>query len=201
MENLMLFEKWDASEVTVSDLGLRHYIKIEPTVIPNTFGKKASKRFGKEETHVVERLANKIMVTGHLKDSRVHKRVSGRDSGKKQTTYKLIKNAFEIIEKKTKQNPLKVLIMALENAAPREETTRIRQGGIIAHRAVDVAPARRLDIALSFISHGAGQRAFNKKQSFSAALAEEIISAMNYDTKTYSIAKREELERVAQSAR
>jgi ribosomal protein S7 len=34
-----------------------------------------------------------------------------------------------------------------------------------------------------------------------AAIAEELISAMNYDTKAYSISKREELERVAQSAR
>ncbi|MFH1450762.1 MAG: 30S ribosomal protein S7, partial [archaeon] len=184
-----------------ADLGLRKYIKITPTVIPNTFGKKASKRFGKEESHLVERLANKIMVSGHLKDSRIHKRISGRDTGKKQTTYRLIKAALEIVERKTNQNPIQVLIKAVENAAPREETTRIRQGGIIVHRAVDVAPARRLDIALSLISHGAGQRAFNKKQSFSAALAEELMSAMKYETKTYSIAKREELERVAQSAR
>jgi small subunit ribosomal protein S7 len=98
-------------------------------------------------------------------------------------------------------NPVQALVKAIENAAPREETTRIRQGGIIAHRAVDVSPARRADISLSFITHGAAQRAFNKKQPMAAALAEEILSAMNYDTKTYSISKREELERVAQSAR
>jgi len=201
MHKLLLFDNWDTSEVVVADLGLRSYLRIDPSIVPNTFGRNANKRFGKEETNLVERLANKIMVTGHLKDSRVHKRISGRDSGKKQTTYKLIKKTFEIIEKKTKQNPIQVLVRAIENAAPREETTRIRQGGIIVHRAVDVAPARRLDIALSLVSHGAGQRAFNKKQSFSAALAEETISAMNYDVKTYSISKKEELERVAQSAR
>ena len=201
MESLLLFEKWDSSGVVVADMGLQRYLKISPSIIPNTFGKKANKRFGKEESHVVERLANKIMVSGHLKDSRVHKRISGRDTGKKQTTYRLIKKAFEIIEKKTKQNPIDVLVKGITNAAPREETTRIRQGGIIVHRAVDVAPARRLDVALSLISHGAAQRAFNKKQSFSAALADELTSAMKYDVKTYSISKREELERVAQSAR
>lgn len=201
MENLLLFGKWDMTGVSVTDISLKKYINIRPTVVPNTFGKKANKRFGKMEMHIVERLADKLTVTGHLKDSRVHKRISGRDTGKKQRVFRIVKEAFELIEKKTKQNPVQMLVKAVENTAPREETTKIRQGGIIVHRAVDVAPSRRLDLSLSFITHGAGQRSFNKKQSVAMALSEEIISAVNNDNKTYSIAKSSELERVAQSAR
>lgn len=201
MEKMLLFGKWDSTEAKVTDRGLMGHINLDPIVVPNTFGKKTSRKFGKEEAHIVERLANKMMVTGHLKDSRVHKRVSGRDTGKKQTVLNIIKEAFEIVATKTKKNPVQILVTAIENSAPREETTRIRQGGIIAHKAVDVSPDRRINSALSFISHGAGQRAFNRKMSMVTALSEELISAMNYDTKAYSIAKKEEIERVAQSAR
>ena len=189
----------ETKEIFVKDAGLRNYINLQSP--PNSFSKYANKRFGKSKYNVVERLAKKLMVTGHIKDTRVHKRVSGRDTGKKQRTLRATQEALEIIEKKTKKNPMQVLVEAIENAAPCEETTRIRQGGIIVHKSVDVAPQRRVDLALSFIAHGTGQRAFNKKATLSKALADELMAAAGYDMKTYSIAKREELERVAESAR
>jgi small subunit ribosomal protein S7 len=199
--DIKVFGKWDSSGVVVSDLGLKGYMNLENRLMPVSFGRTANKRFGKMKKHVVERLVDKLAVTGHLKDSRTHKRVSGRDSGKKQRIAATVEDALGIIEKRTKQNPFQILVKAIENCAPREETTRIRQGGIIAHKSVDVAPQRRLDLALRFISHGAGQRAFKKRQSLEAALAEEIIAASNNDMKIYSISKKEELERVAASAR
>ncbi|MFH1424819.1 MAG: 30S ribosomal protein S7 [archaeon] len=199
--DVKLFNKWDCASVIIKDVGLRSYINLPNKALPYSFGLGATRKFGKSKIHLVERLVNNLMVTGHIKDTRVHKRISGRDSGKKQRTYKSIESAFDLIEKRTKQNPVQVLVQAIENAAPREETTRIRQGGIIVHKAVDVAPARRLDIALKFVTHGAAQRSFSKKATLESALAEEIIAASNYDNKCYSIGKRDELERVAQSAR
>ncbi len=198
--NSMFLGRWDIRNITVKDLGLQRYTVLENPKI-TSFSMYASKRFGKAKYNVIERLANKLMVTGHLKDSRVHKRVSGRDTGKKQRAISAVLKAFEKVEKRTKKNPIQVLIEAIENAAPREETTRIRHGGIIVHKAVDVSPQRRVDLALSFIAHGAGQRAFKKKTSISSALAEELISASNGDQKAYSISKKSELERVASSAR
>ena len=196
------FDKYSSEGVVVSDLGLRGYINLESRgIVPFSLGRAAGKRFGKKRKNVVERLADKLMVTGHLKDGKAHKRISGRDSGKKQKVMLTMNRSLEIVERKTKQNPYQVLVRAVENAAPREETTRIRQGGIIAHKSVDVAPQRRLDLALRFISHGAGQRAFKKKTTLESGLAEEIIAAANYDVKTYSVGKREELERIAASAR
>lgn len=196
-----IFDTWDTNSVVINDPGLRNYISFVPRTIPYTFGRFSTKKFGKANMNVVERIANKLMVTGHIKDSRIHKRVSGRDSGKKQSRLKIVKHALMIIEQKTKKNPLQVLVRAIENTSPREETTRIRQGGIIVHKSVDSSPARRVDVATRFITHGAGMRCFNKKASLENALADEIIAAANHDTKCYSVAKKEEIERVAASAR
>lgn len=194
------FDRWDTKNISIRDPGLQRYMNfVNPKV--TSFSMYATKRFGKTKYNIVERLANKLMVTGHIKDSRVHKRVSGRDTGKKQRVIKIVIKAFEEIERKTKKNPIQVLVEAIENAAPREETTRIRHGGIIVHKAIDVSPQRRVDLALSYIAHGAGQRAFKKKTPIAKALAEELMSASNADQKTYSISKKSEVERIAASAR
>lgn len=199
--NAKLFNKWDCESVVVQDMGIKGIMRLDNRAYPCTFGLQAGRKYGKANTHIIERVANDLMVTGHIKDTRVHKRISSRDTGKKQRVMGDIEDGLAIIEKKTNKNPVQVLVQAVENAAPREETTRIRQGGIIVHKSVDVSPARRLDLALKFLTHGAGQRCFNKRMSLGAALAEEVIAASNYDNKTYSVGKKEELERVAQSAR
>ena len=200
MEAFKLFNKWDM-QVEYRDAGLKDYINLKPTLNLSSGGRHVKTQFWKAKCNLIERLMNRMMVTGHLKEGRVHKRISGRDTGKKTTEYKLVKKALEMIEEKTKQNPLQVLVQAIENAAPKEETTSFRQGGIIARKPVDVSPQRRLDLSLRLISHGAAQRAFKVKKSVSETLADEIIAASKYDVKTYSISKREETERVASGSR
>ncbi len=199
--NVKIFDKWDPRGIAVEDPGLKDYINLQPRAIPHSFARWSTKQFGKRHYNVIERIANDLMVTGHVKDSRVHKKTSGRDTGKKQTALRMVRKSLDVIEKKTKQNPIQVLVKALTNTSPREETTRIRQGGIIVHKSVDVSPQRRLDSALKFITHGAAQRCFKRRYTLPAALADEIIAASNYDTKAYSVSKKEETERVAQSAR
>ena len=110
-------------------------------------------------------------------------------------------DAFEIIAAKTKKNPVQVLVEALENAAPREEITRLQFGGISVPKAVDVAPSRRLDIALRNISKGTVQASFKNKKPVEECLADELILASKGDMNSFSVAKKEELERVASSAR
>ena len=46
----------------------------------------------------------------------------------------------------TKLNPVQVFVNAIENAAPREEVTRLKYGGIAVPKAVDVSPSRRVDV-------------------------------------------------------
>ncbi|MEE8402005.1 MAG: 30S ribosomal protein S7 [Candidatus Hydrothermarchaeaceae archaeon] len=194
-----IFGKWDTSEVQVADTGLKAYINTKGVYMPHSGGRHAKRAFGKSEISIVERLINRISVTGH--EGKKHKRISGRNTGKKALQYKQVKEAFSIIEKKTKKNPVQVLVNALLNASPREDTTRIKYGGVAYHQSVDISPQRRLDLALRFVTVGAAKASFRKKMPITTAIANEIISAANYDIKCYSISKKEELERIAKAAR
>jgi len=185
---IKLFGKWSFEGVVVRDPSLKKYISLRPVYLPHTGGRHEHKRFGKSEVPIVERLMNKLMR-------------HGRNAGKKHLAYNIVKTAFEIINVKTGENPLQVLVRAIENSAPREETTRIMYGGIIYHVAVDVAPLRRVDLALRFLTEGARNAAFNSPKSIAEALAEEIILAANNDSRSYAISKKEEIERIALSSR
>jgi small subunit ribosomal protein S7 len=193
-----VFGRWDTSEVEIRDPGLKAYINLKPFLVPHQCGRHV-KPFGKSELSLVERLINKVGVTGH--EGKKHKRPSGRNVGKKQKAYNIVKEAFDIIDRKTKRNPIQVLVDAVTNASPREETTRIKYGGIAYHQSVDVSPQRRLDLALRFLAVGAARAAFKSKKSIAQCLAEEIIAAANYDIKCYSISKKEEIERISKAAR
>jgi len=125
----------------------------------------------------------------------------GRSGGKKARAIRTVKNAFEIISLKTGKNPIEVLVRALENAAPCEDTTRISYGGIIYHVAVDVSPQRRIDLALRFLTEGAKKATFGNPKTFDECLAEEIILAASRDSRSYAVSKRDEMERVALSSR
>jgi small subunit ribosomal protein S7 len=184
----LIFGKYDVSEVVISDAGLSRYLNLNPIAIPHTGAKFANKRFGKAKVSIVERLINNMMRTENF-------------TGKKMKTYKAVRNAFEIIHKKTKKNPLQVLVDALQNAAPREEITRLRFGGISVPKAVDIAPLRRLDTALRNISKGAVKSTYKNKKPIERCLADEIIMASNKEMNSFSISKKEEIERIASSAR
>src|SRR5437899_3390984 len=122
-------------------------------------------------------------------------------TGKKSKAYRVVRTAFEIIEKRTQKNPVQILVDALEKAAPREEITRLRFGGISVPRAVDVAPSRRLDVALRNIRVGAAPATFKNRKPVEECLAAEITPAAKGDMQSSAIAKKEELERIAASAR
>ena len=199
MVNLKLFNKWDTSEVVVSDPGLKAYITLSSVLVPRSQGRHASNRFWKTKSNIVERLMNKIQITGHK--GKKHSKTSGHMTGKGIHVYNTIQKALEIIEQKTKDNPLKVLIKAIENAAPREEITTIEYGGARYPQAVDCAPQRRIDIALRQMTQGAYSKSFNKKTTIAEALADEIMKAYAIDQLSQAISKKLELERQADSAR
>jgi small subunit ribosomal protein S7 len=112
-----------------------------------------------------------------------------------------VKQAFEITNLRTGRNPIEILVKAVENSAPCEDTTRISYGGIVYHLSIDVAPQRRVDLALRNICEAARQASVNNPRSIEECLAEELILAANHDIKSYAVAKRHELERIAQSSR
>ena len=78
--------------------------------------------------------------------------------GKKAKATNIVKEAFEIINLRTGKNPIEVLVKAVENASPCEDTTRVSYGGVVYHLSVDVAPQRRIDLAIRHISEGAQSR-------------------------------------------
>jgi small subunit ribosomal protein S7 len=186
--NVMLFGKYSMSDVTCRDGGLAKYINLSPTMVPHSDGKHANKWFGKSRLNIVERLINNMMRTEVF-------------TGKKTKSYRVVKDAFAVIAERTKKNPVQVLVEALENAAPREEITRLQFGGISVPKAVDVAPSRRLDIAIRNIARGAVQSSFKSTKPIELCLADELILASKGDMNSFAVAKKEEVERVAQSAR
>ena len=157
-------------------------------IVPHSCGKRAGTQFAKSEMLIVERLINRLMQTEH-------------NTGKKAVTTKIVSDAFDIINKKTGKNPVEVLIDAIANAGPREETVRLKYGGINVPKSVDTAPQRRIDAALMFIARAVRQGSHKKKRAASAVLADELIAAANGDARCFSVGKKEERERVAKSAR
>ena len=187
-EEIKLFGKWSFKEVEVRDPGLKRYICLKPLVIPHSMGRHEHKRFGKAEVNIVERLVNNLMRPG-------------KNAGKKAKAINIVKHAFEIIHLRTGRNPIEVLVRAVENSAPCEDTTRIAYGGIVYHVSVDISPQRRVDLALRHICEGARLAAMHNPRSIEECLAEELILAANNDMKSYAVSKRHELERIAMASR
>jgi small subunit ribosomal protein S7 len=182
-----LFGKWSFA-VEVKDLGLQRYVSVDPVTIPHSMGRHEHRKFHKSRVNIVERLINNMMRPG-------------QNAGKKVRAINNVKNAFEIIHLQTEQNPVQILVNAVENSAPCEDTTRISYGGIAYQQAVDISPQRRVDIALRLIAEGARKAAFGNPKPFEECLSDEIVAAANRDTKSYAVQKRNEMERIAIHAR
>jgi small subunit ribosomal protein S7 len=184
----LVFGKYDLREVEIEDPGLRRYVNLTPVGIPHTGAKHANRWFGKRKVNIVERLINNMMRTKHT-------------TGKKAFAYRTVNKAFDIIAKRTKKNPVQVFVFALQNSSPKEEITRLRFGGISVPKAVDTSSARKLDIALRNICKGAVSASHRNRKRMEMCLAEEIILASKADMNSFAVSKKEELERIAASAR
>ncbi|MFA4907626.1 MAG: 30S ribosomal protein S7 [archaeon] len=202
MPKTLVFGKWSTDGIRIADLGLAKYINLETKMIPHSFGKMSRGRFKKAEMSIVERLANKVMRSGQGKRKLSGKYIRGRNcTGKKLQTLRIIEKAFEITERQAKENPLQVLIKAIENSAPREDTTRIKRGGVMYTVAVDLAPLKRIDEALKNIALAAFQASFKSKTSAEEGLARELTLAAKGDSSSFAVKRRDEVERIAKASR
>jgi len=197
IQQFKIFDKYDVSGIQIQDPGLRAVINFEPKLVLKSYGRNVQK-FGQTKINVVERLMNKLAVAGHR--GKKHK-IQKKSTGKYTRNMKIVLDAFDIIEKKTGKNPIEVLIKALENSSPRDEITVIEYGGARYPQSVDVSPIRRVNLALKHLTHGASDKAFNKKKTFSQALAEEIILAFEKNGESFAVRKKKEAESQADSAR
>ena len=198
-EKILIFNRWDLSEVRVEDPGLVNYINLTPVVVPRSGGKYATTAFHKNKMNIVERFMNKLMVPGHR--GKKHKITSGRCVGNTVGLYNDMKKAFETIERKTNKNPVQVLVRAIENSAMLEEVAAYRMGGIIARQAVVVAPQRRLDLALRYLTQGIYKNSFKSRSKLPDVIANELLAAYNSDPKAFAIQERNRIEKEAEGAR
>ncbi len=198
MSGMKIFDIYSTENVKVEDPGLKRYLNLNEKLVLRTVGR-ARERFAKAKVNIIERLSNLLAVPGHR--GKKHKIITGHSSGKYSKNIKIVLKCLKIIEEKTKQNPIQVLVKAIVNAAPRDEVTVIEYGGARYPQAVDISPLRRLNISLRNIVHGAYDKAFNKKTKIEEALASEIIFAAEGKTESFALQKKNESEKQADSAR
>ena len=181
-----LFGKWNLTEVSIEDTTLEKYINLDAFHVPHTGGRHSKKRFGRGNLTIIERFINNLMR-------------SEKYTGKKAQAYNVLKNSFDIINSKKKENPAQIMVRALENSAPRAAVVSLRYGGIRVYSGVDVSPTRRVDTAIRNICIGAIESS-KKQRSIENALSKELMLASEANPDSYAVGKKEEIERQAEAA-
>ena len=198
-DEVLTFGKYDASEAEVTDNGLLRYINLENIAAPRSNGRHSEKQFYKADVPIVERLLNRMYVAGH--SGQKHLVSSGHNTGHSERLWNVIDDAFSIVEDETGENPIQVLVNAIENSAPVEEVVTYQRGGARARKAVLVSPQRRVDLALRLLVQGSYQERLTSEEEASEALADELISAADGDNSVKAVREKERREREAEGAR
>ncbi len=187
-EGIKLFGEWSFEGIEVRDIGLKRYLNVDPVYLPHTGGRHEARRFRKSNLSIVERLINNLLKPG-------------KSGGAKSRVTNSMRTALTIINLKTGKNPIEVIVRAVENSAPNEDTTRIGYGGVVYRLAVDCSPQRRIDLALRYISMGIKAQTFGNRRTFEEIIADQLIGAANHDNSNFAIRRKQEVERIAMSSR
>jgi len=195
---MKIFDLYETKDVKIEDPGLARYINLNEKLVLKSHGRNTGK-FGKAKVNIIERLVGLIGVPGHR--GKKHRVQTSWASGKYSRNMKTVLDCLKIIEDKTKQNPIQILVKAIENSAPKDEVTTIEYGGARYPQAVDTSPLRRLNLALRNLVHGGYDKSFNKKTKIAEGLAQEILLASENSNESLAIQKRNESEKQADAAR
>lgn len=133
----------------------------------------------KYDSELVARFANKLM----------------RD-GKKSKAFRVVYDAFDIIEERAKKPPLEVFEQAVKNATPLLEVRPRRVGGATYQIPMEVRPERRLSLAIRWLMQSTRQR---PGKSMAEKLAGELMDAAA--GQGVSIKKRDDTHRMAEANR
>jgi len=189
--DVKLFGKWTYDDVEVSDIALDDWIAVKPeqaVYVPHTGGRYQIKKFHKATCPITERLVCALQF-------------KGQNTGKKNNAVRIVQQAFEIIHLLTDENPLQVLVNAVINGGPREDSTRIGSAGVVRRQAVDVSPFRRVNQAVYLMANGARAASFRTIKSAAECLADEVINCSKATINSSAIKKKDEIERVAKANR
>ena len=88
---------------------------------------------------------------------------------------------------------MQVLVNAIINSGPREDSTRIGRAGTVRRQAVDVSPLRRVNQAIWLLCTGAREASFRNIKSIAECLADELINAAKVGCVLYTIFKYDEV--------
>ncbi|MBD3195830.1 MAG: 30S ribosomal protein S7 [Candidatus Lokiarchaeota archaeon] len=199
--SVRLFNSWSFDDVEVRDWTLERYINLKPVILPHSCGRHEKKTFWKsQKVSIIERFINRLLSPGFI-GTKIKGKKSSYNQGKKNHVIKAVKNAFILINLRTDQNPIQVLVDAICNTAPREEVTKIAMGGISYSSAVDIAPQRRVDLAIKYLVQAIGTSSHSNIKSFEENIAKELVLTGQNSQESRAIRKKDEVERIALSAR
>ena len=117
--------------------------------------------------------------------------------GKKSAARKQIYDAFELIKKKEKTEPMTIFRQALNNIRPDKEVRSRRVGGAAYQVPMPVRGARKDSLAIRWLITSARDRPNSQYHTYADKLAAEIIDAFNQTGGAY--AKKEQVERAAEA--
>ncbi|MEQ9023127.1 MAG: 30S ribosomal protein S7 [Pseudomonadales bacterium] len=115
-------------------------------------------------------------------------------SGKKSVAEKIVYGALELVEVRTKRDPIEIFDEALENIAPHVEVKSRRVGGATYQVPVEVRPSRRLALAMRWLVEFSRNRS---EKSMAQRLAGELADAA--ENRGNAVKKREDVHRMAEA--
>ncbi|ABA27397.1 ribosomal protein S5 (nucleomorph) [Bigelowiella natans] len=184
---MKVFNRWELEKVKINDISISNYIyfnKKYGELVPHSSGNYDKKPFKKTYCPILERLVCSLML-------------KSRNSGKKIKTIAIVKHAFYLLHKTTGKNPIQLLVDAISNCAPHEDSLMLSNSGQKKREAVDVSPYRKISQAIYFIAVGTKKAAFKNPKSISIALHDEILNAARNSNTSYAIKKKLDLEKNA----
>jgi len=116
--------------------------------------------------------------------------------GKKSVAEKIVYDAFDIIEGKTKQSPVGVFQQALDNVMPAIEVRSRRVGGATYQVPVEVRTDRRQALGIRWLISAARER---NEKTMTERLSAELLDASN--NRGNAVKKREDTHRMAEANR
>jgi len=116
--------------------------------------------------------------------------------GKKSVAENIVYGAFDLIEDKTKQNPLSVFQQALDNVMPSIEVRSRRVGGATYQVPVEVRTDRRQALGIRWLIIAARER---NEKTMTERLSAELLDASN--NRGNAVKKREDTHRMAEANR
>jgi len=137
----------------------------------------------------------KILPDPKYKSNLVAKFINGMMlDGKRSIAEHIFYDAMNIIEKKTKEDPVSVFNQAMENAAPILEVKSRRVGGATYQVPIEVRDKRRKTLAIRWLVLYSRQRS---EKTMAEKLANELLAA--YKKEGTTIKKREDTHRMAEA--